>query len=72
MSKGKYTVDDITLLEIKLEVAYEMGLAEKVRKCGWGGLSAKEAGRLGGLITQRIRKMKREEARKVEDQKLEA
>lgn len=61
MSKEKLTVDDLTLLEIKLEVAYEMGLAEKIRKCGWSGLSAKEAGRLGGLITQRIRKLKKED-----------
>lgn len=56
------TVDDLTLMEIKLEVAYEMGLAEKIRKDGWSGLSAKEAGRLGGLITQRIRRMKKKEA----------
>lgn len=66
MTKEKTTVDDLTLLEIKLEVAYEIGLAEKVRKLGWSGLSAKEAGRLGGLITQRIRKLKKEEAEKAQ------
>lgn len=64
MGNEKATVDDLTLLEIKLEVAYEMGLAEKIRKKGWGGLSAKETGRLGGLITQRIRKLKKEEKEK--------
>ncbi len=70
MTRDKATVDDLTLMEIKLEVAYEMGLAEKIRKYGWGGLSAKETGRLGGLITQRIRKMKKTE--ESEAQKKEA
>ncbi|AZR73209.1 spore protein [Anoxybacter fermentans] len=70
MSKGKL-VDDLTLLEIKLEVAHEIGLADKIRKYGWSGLSAKEAGRLGGLITQRIRKMKKEEE-KAKQKKKEA
>lgn len=63
MPKEKTTVDDLTLMEIKLEIAYEMGLADKIRRLGWAGLSAKETGRLGGLITQRIKKLKQEKAK---------
>lgn len=38
---------------IKYEIAEELGLADKVKKYGWGGLSAKETGKIGGLVTQR-------------------
>lgn len=38
---------------IKMEIAEELGLLEKVKEYGWGGLSAKETGRLGGLIARR-------------------
>jgi len=53
---------------LKLEIAAELGLLEKVRQYGWGSLSAKETGRIGGLITRRKQqeKMKasQEQARK--------
>ncbi len=38
---------------MKYEIAKELGLLEKVQKYGWGGLTAKETGRIGGLITRR-------------------
>jgi small acid-soluble spore protein F (minor alpha/beta-type SASP) len=38
---------------LKLEIAAELGLLEKVRREGWGSLSAKETGRIGGLINRR-------------------
>ncbi len=38
---------------IKYEIAGELGLLEKVHKFGWKSLSAKETGRIGGLITKR-------------------
>lgn len=38
---------------LKLEIAEELGLLEKVREHGWGSLSAKDTGRIGGLITRR-------------------
>jgi len=38
---------------LKLEIAAELGLREQVEKLGWHSLSAKDAGRIGGLITQR-------------------
>ncbi|MTI81336.1 MAG: small, acid-soluble spore protein, alpha/beta type [Firmicutes bacterium] len=50
--KKKPTKEDL----LRFEVAEELGLADKIRQGGWGALNAKEAGRIGGIITQRIRK----------------
>ncbi|SHE56800.1 small, acid-soluble spore protein, alpha/beta type [Desulforamulus putei] len=41
---------------LKLEIAAELGLAEKVKKEGWGALTSAESGRIGGIITQRAKK----------------
>lgn len=38
---------------MKYEIACELGLLDKVRQVGWSGLSAKETGRIGGLIGRR-------------------
>ena len=35
------------------EIATELGLLPKVRAVGWAGLTAKETGRIGGLIGNR-------------------
>ena len=40
---------------LKFEVASALGLAEKVLKYGWKSLSAKETGRIGGIVSKRIR-----------------
>jgi len=47
---------------MKFEIATELGLADKVVAGGWRCLTAKESGRIGGLIT----KKRRELARKAE------
>jgi small acid-soluble spore protein F (minor alpha/beta-type SASP) len=39
--------------KIKMEVIAELGLFEKVKNLGWKSLSAKETGRIGGLITKK-------------------
>ena len=44
--------------KMKYEIARELGLAEKVQKCGWGGLTASETGRIGGIITTRKKTQK--------------
>ncbi|CAH0436663.1 Conserved hypothetical protein [Clostridium neonatale] len=44
--------------KIKYEIAEELGLGEKVEKEGWGGLSAEETGRIGGLMTKRKKELK--------------
>lgn len=38
---------------LKYEVACELGLGEKVGKLGWKSLSAKETGRIGGMVSKR-------------------
>ena len=43
---------------IKYEIAEELGLREKVDRCGWSGLTAEETGRIGGIMTNRKRKFK--------------
>lgn len=42
---------------LKYEIADELGLSEKVIELGWKGLTAKETGRIGGMITKRKKMM---------------
>lgn len=51
--------DKIETLEDKLkyEIAEELGLTQKIKELGWAGLTAKESGRIGGLMTVRKREM---------------
>ena len=44
------------LNNMKYEIARELGLLDRVRQVGWAGLSAKETGRIGGLIGRKKRK----------------
>ncbi|MFT8348387.1 small, acid-soluble spore protein, alpha/beta type [Clostridium saccharoperbutylacetonicum] len=39
--------------KIKYEIAEELGLMDKVNREGWGGLSAVETGRIGGIMAKR-------------------
>lgn len=45
--------------QLKYEIAEELGLLGKVRESGWKSLSAKETGRIGGLMTKRKRERKK-------------
>jgi len=55
MKKKKIeTIED----KLKYEIAEELGLMEKINEVGWAGLTAKESGRIGGLITVKKREMK--------------
>ena len=47
---------------LKYEIANELGLSEKVVKLGWKGLSAKETGRIGGMMTKRRKLMQTEKS----------
>ncbi len=40
---------------LKMEIAAELGLIDQVRVKVWHSLSAKEAGKIGGLMTQRLK-----------------
>lgn len=42
---------------LKLEIAAELGLAEKIAVCGWAELTAAESGRLGGILNRRLREL---------------
>lgn len=47
--------------KMKYEIAEELGLLEQVKEEGWKSLSAKDTGRIGGLMTKRKRELSREE-----------
>jgi len=49
---------------MKLEIAKEIGLMDKVEELGWGGLTARETGRIGGIMTAKKKKGKLENAKK--------
>ena len=50
----KIDLDNLTPEEsLKLEIAAEIGVYDKVLKSGWRSLTAKESGRIGGLMTRR-------------------
>lgn len=53
--KKELTKDDL----LKLEIAEELGLTDRIKEVGWGGLTAKESGRIGGIMTSRKRKKKK-------------
>ncbi len=39
--------------QLKLEIAKELGLLDKIAEGGWKSLSAKETGRIGGLLSRK-------------------
>ena len=41
--------------KVKYEIAEELGLLDRVLKDGWKSLSAKETGRIGGIMTRKKR-----------------
>jgi len=46
--------------EMKYEIAKELGYLDKVLSSGWKSLTAKESGRIGGLITKRKKELKKQ------------
>lgn len=66
MNKKTKKSDKIVLSEIKpedklkYEIAAELGLLDKVMECGWKSLSAKETGRIGGIMTKKKKEMRTE------------
>ena len=63
MKQKKITREEIPSMEekdrMKYEIAEELGLLERVRESGWKSLSAKETGRIGGLMTKRRREQEK-------------
>ena len=55
----KTDLDQLSSKEkMKYEIAEELGLLDRVLTDGWKTLSAKETGRIGGIMTKRMRKPK--------------
>lgn len=50
--KKPLTPDDI----MKFEIAEELGLMDKVKMSGWKSLTAKESGKIGGMLSSRKRR----------------
>ena len=46
--------------KMKYEIAEELGLLDRVLEDGWRTLSAKETGRIGGLMTKKKRMMRQQ------------
>lgn len=44
---------------MKYEIAKELGLFDRVLEQGWGSLSAKETGRIGGIMTRKKKEQER-------------
>ena len=59
-NKEPLTEAEIAHENMKLEIAEELGLLEKVENGGWKSLSAKETGRIGGLMTKKKRQLNAE------------
>ena len=57
MTEKKITREDIAQMEgqerMKYEIAEELGLLDQLLESGWRSLSAKETGKVGGMMTSR-------------------
>jgi hypothetical protein len=52
--------------QLKYEIAEELGYLDKVMNTGWKSLTAKESGRIGGLMTKRRREIQKQQGEKDE------
>lgn len=56
MKFNKTTRKDSYIEMLKMEIAEELGLLDKIYSEGWGGLSATESGRIGGKLAAALKK----------------
>ncbi|WP_244835304.1 small, acid-soluble spore protein, alpha/beta type [Clostridium sp. BJN0001] len=56
-SNKELTKEERKREELKYEVAEELGLFDKVREGGWGALSAKETGKIGGIMARKKKEL---------------
>ena len=67
MKKQDKTIDlkNLTLKDkMKYEIAEVLGLLDRVKKDGWKSLSAKETGRIGGIMTRRMREAEKKKTKR--------
>ena len=53
MKKKELTEAEKKDLAMKMEIAEELGLMDKVEQFGWKGLTSRESGRIGGIMGKR-------------------
>lgn len=71
MSKQKKDLKQLEPEEqLKYEIAEELGLLNQVLNKGWKSLSAKETGRIGGLMTKKKKELKNQLIREEEEREL--
>lgn len=71
MSKQKKDLRQLEPEEqLKYEIAEELGLLTQVLDKGWKSLSAKETGRIGGLMTKKKKELKNQLIREEEEREL--
>lgn len=46
---------------MKYEIATELGLLDKVEQVGWKGLTARETGKIGGIMGKRKKDLREQE-----------
>ena len=64
MAQKKDKKIDLEALEpeelMKYEIAGELGLLDRVMENGWKSLTAKETGRVGGILARRLKAIRNE------------
>ncbi|MCG0274554.1 MAG: alpha/beta-type small acid-soluble spore protein [Thermosediminibacteraceae bacterium] len=55
------------LEKLKEEVARELHLDDDIKKRGWGGLTARETGKIGGHMVKKLIKLAKEQIEKKDD-----
>lgn len=53
MRKKQLTEEEKKIIQLKYEIAEELGLLEKVKQVGWKGLTSRESGKIGGIMGKR-------------------
>lgn len=64
ITKGKKTKKKKELTPkdlLKIEIAKELGIWEQVERDGWESLSNEACGRVGGIMSKRLREQKKKE-----------
>lgn len=69
MSEKPIDLNNLTNEEkMKYEIAEELGLLDRVMEGGWRSLTAKETGRIGGLMNRKRKEQKEKTEKKEEEQ----
>ncbi|MBB2182057.1 small, acid-soluble spore protein, alpha/beta type [Lachnospiraceae bacterium MD1] len=75
MSKKKEKPIDLSKIKpeeaLKYEIAEELGYLDKVLATGWKSLTAKESGRIGGIMTKKKREQEKAEKQQEKEDELQ-